>query len=831
MKIGVKFHLAVMKFYATFLLNRLPKFFKPMNRIPQFALGGLVSSLISTASAALVPIPDGDFETGQSGWAEVNGDGTFTYDYPATGGNPDGHGIIDNTGGGGWGIWVSNFENPILLADLGLNAGEIYTFSQDMKVFSGSNVGGFKVDFFNGTNGNGSTGDIFPAMIGDGTTWETYSFDISIPAGTDGVKIVPLWGADSRVGYDNIQVDDTPLAPPTEIPDADFEAADGVAWEEGSGGGTFAFTFPGDGGNPGGHAVIDNSAGDGGWAVLVSDNGQILPLSGLGLTSGNAYIFSLDMKIISGSNIGGFKVDFFNGGNANGSTGDLFPTAINGGANWETYDFQINIPESATGVKLVPLWGSGSVVGYDNLTFDPTPINVPDITEIPNGDFEDGNTSWSEAGAPNTTFSYSDSDGNPGGHGVMTNDGEGFGVWISNGGGVIPIDGLGLAAGETYRFSQDMKILSGGEIGGLKVEFYKGTISRGDTGDMRPALLGDGATWETYTFEVPIPLDVDGIKLVPLWGPGSSVAYDNFSFSTDIIPSPPILNADFENGGANWSDFAGGETVFEFPETGGNPGGYAQMKNTSMWAVLVSNSSNITPISKFGITEEGEYQFQMDMKIFDGFTLGGLKVEFYTDGAATGGTGDMFPALIGDGSTWETYTFDVFIPAGINGLKIVPLWGEGSTVGFDNIVTPGGIASGFAGWIQGFPDVGELTGFNDDPDKDGQTNGLENFLGTDPSKNSQGLIVGSFDTQSQTLVFTHSQNPEPTPEASNASYTWSTDLKNFYEDDTENPDGTIVSFNILPDTPSAGTTTVRAEVAGPIPPRIFVRLAVSGEAP
>lgn len=39
--------------------------------------------------------------------------------------------------------------------------------------------------------------------------------------------------------------------------------------------------------------------------------------------------------------------------------------------------------------------------------------------------------------------------------------------------------------------------------------------------------------------------------------------------------------------------------------------------------------------------------------------------------------------------------------------------------------------------------MGDLTGFNDDPDKDGQANRLKNFLGTDPSASSQGLKASS----------------------------------------------------------------------------------------
>lgn len=804
-----------------------------MNRFPFLRLTALLTVITASSGAALVPIPDGDFKNGQNGWVEAfGGEGTFTFEYPATGGNPDGHGIIDNTGGGGWGIWISNFQTPILLADLGLSAGKIYTFKQDMKILSGTSIGGFKIDFNAEGAANGSTGDIFPNRIGNGSTWETYDFDIAIPAGTDGIIVVPLWGADSRVAYDNVSVDDTPIDALTEIPDADFEDAGGLAWETNSGDGTFVFSFPANGGNPDGHATIDHSANDGGWALLVTANGTALPLSGLGLTAGEAYTFSQDMKIFSGENVGGFKVDFFKGATADGSTGDIFPELIGNGTTWETYDFQVRIPATTTAIKIVSLWGSGSLVGYDNISFDTTPINIAEISKIPNGDFEDGSKSWAEGGAPNTTFTYNAPDGNPGKHGIMTNNGSGFGVWVANGGAIIPLGGLGLSAGETYVFSQDMQLLSGSEIGGLKVEFYKSSATRGDSTELRIPLIGDGTDWQTYDYKISIPFDVDGIKVVPLWGAGSSVAFDNFTFNATPIPSPPVLNPGFEDGSVGWSQF--GEAVtFDFPESGGNPGRYATMNNTAGggFGVLVANASSVTPISKFGIVEDETYDFQLDMRIIEGNSIGGLKLEFSTDGVNAGSTGDIFPPLIGNGSTWETYTFEVYIPSGVNGLKVVPLWGPNSIVGYDNIVTPGGLLPGFAGWISGFPDVGELTGFNDDSDGDGQANGLENFLGTDPSKSSQGLITGASNAQMSSLTLTHSQNPEPTPEASIPSYEWSPDLVNYYSNGESNPGGTIVNFNVSGNSPAAGTTTVRAAISGTIPQKIFVRLSVTGNAP
>jgi hypothetical protein len=615
------------------------------------------------------------------------------------------------------------------------------------------------------------------------------------------------------------------------IPDGDFEAADGAAWEQTSGGGTFVYEFPANGGNPGGCGIIDNTSG-GGFGILVTDNGRELPLANLGLTAGEAYNFKLDMRIVSGANLGGLKVDFFENGALSGSTGDIFPQVIGTGAAWETYSFQVTIPVGTEGLKLVPLWGAGSSVAYDNLTYDPNPIDVEAITEIPNGDFEGGGASWAQGGGENTTFAFEAADGNPNGYAVMENDGAGFGVLVANGGAIIPIGGLELEAGSAYRFSQDMRLFSGSDLGGLKVEFYRGAVLKSDVSFTQPAPIGDGSEWATYTFQVDIPLEVDGIKLVPLAGIGSRVGYDNFVVGSQAFPSPPILNAGFEDGNANWTEYQVG-TTYDYPQTGGNPGRFVEMTNDGSegsYGVIVANGDSISPKSRFGITGEGNYEFKADLKIFEGSSIGGLKIEFYGEGGADfGNTGDMFPALIGDGSTWETYTFDVFVPADVVGLKVVPLWGPGSRVGIDNIVVPGALQDGYAGWIAGFPDVGEMTGFNDDPDQDGQPNGVENHLGTDPSKASTGLSMGRVNAATGEIIFSHSINLEPVPEAANASYFWSSDMVNFYDSGEAAPDGTSITFDTNPGIPTTGLTrAIRAISTGAqVPTRVFVRLQVS----
>lgn len=173
-----------------------------------------LAAITGVASAQTVTnlAPNGDFSLGgpTSDWVEVFGGGSFVYTYPSTGGNPANYGVMDNTGGGGWAIWVGGDATPIPLSTLGLTAGVTYNFLVDMKVLSSdpnTNLGGFKVDFFNGVAGAGSTGDMRPSPAGHNVfNWETYSYSVTIPPTANGVKLVPLWGPNSSVGFDNIRV-------------------------------------------------------------------------------------------------------------------------------------------------------------------------------------------------------------------------------------------------------------------------------------------------------------------------------------------------------------------------------------------------------------------------------------------------------------------------------------------------------------------------------------------------------------------------------------------------------------------------------------------------
>lgn len=320
-------------------------------------------------------------------------------------------------------------------------------------------------------------------------------------------------------------------AAPVYFSNGSFETPGGATWAFDQANG-HTVDYPASGGNPGGYAEINGLGASQTWyAVLIGNNNGFEDLANLGLTAGNSYVFSMDMKIFGGGNIGGLKLEWTPGG---GDTGDMFNAKIGDGSAWGTYNFLVKIPPGKTGVKVVPLWGPNSKIGYDNIRVD----NTPTLTSvIQNGDFEStGPDKWTFQQSGGQSVSYPTTGGNPSGCAVVDSVGlSGFGQLVaqgpSNANSLIPISTLGLTAGQTYTVQQDMKILSGSNIGGLKFEF----VPMG-TGELRPAIIGDGTQWATYSYQITIPLGCTVIEIYQLWGPDSEVAYDNLRF---ILPAPP----------------------------------------------------------------------------------------------------------------------------------------------------------------------------------------------------------------------------------------------------------------------------------------------------
>jgi len=112
--------------------------------------------------------------------------------------------------------------------------------------------------------------------------------------------------------------------------------------------------------------------------------------------------------------------------------------------------------------------------------------------------------------------------------------------------------------------------------------------------------------------------------------------------------------------------------------------------------------------------------------------------------------------------------------------------------------------TGFANWIT-TPAFGLAPGdqgLTQDPDGDGNDNGVENDFGTNPGAFSQGLVSGT--VSGNTFTFTHPLNATPATDLT-ASYQWSKGLSTFTAAGVVF-EGSTVSF--VRGTPSGGMVTV-----------------------
>lgn len=162
--------------------------------------------MLGVASASVTNLfPNGNFDSPagtNAPWDEVFGGGTTTYSYPTSGGNPGGYGIMNNLNG--WGIWVGGEPTPLSLASLGLVAGGTYTFVMDMKNISGTGIGKLKIESWAGGVMLSDSGEISAGS--QSTSWATYTFPVTLNPAATGIKVVPIAGAASQIGYDNLGV-------------------------------------------------------------------------------------------------------------------------------------------------------------------------------------------------------------------------------------------------------------------------------------------------------------------------------------------------------------------------------------------------------------------------------------------------------------------------------------------------------------------------------------------------------------------------------------------------------------------------------------------------
>jgi hypothetical protein len=131
------------------------------------------------------------------------------------------------------------------------------------------------------------------------------------------------------------------------------------------------------------------------------------------------------------------------------------------------------------------------------------------------------------------------------------------------------------------------------------------------------------------------------------------------------------------------------------------------------------------------------------------------------------------------------------------------------------------VGNDFSDWIAGYPGVGGQTGLNDDPDGDGNPNGVEAWFGTNPAVSSAGLA--NLTTAGTITTFTHPVSANP-PDDLSLVYQWSSNLIAWYACDGADspPTGqTVMISSSTVDTTTAVTATASEPMAG-----LFLRAAV-----
>lgn len=132
----------------------------------------------------------------------------------------------------------------------------------------------------------------------------------------------------------------------------------------------------------------------------------------------------------------------------------------------------------------------------------------------------------------------------------------------------------------------------------------------------------------------------------------------------------------------------------------------------------------------------------------------------------------------------------------------------------------------FATWIGGYADaIGAANGLRDDPDGDGLHNGIENVLGSDPSKRSEGLR--EINATGNSLKFRHARSNTIAEDLA-TGYEWSTDLVTWHASGATDGGGTTVTLSpvVLEDAaaPDLDQVEVTATVTGGPAGRVFVRV-------
>ena len=571
---------------------------------------------------------------------------------------------------------------------------------------------------------------------------------------------------------------------------------------------------------------------EGRWsAELAYNSGAVYQTTTRLMTAGNIFNLTFNAKIAGDSDQITARLFRLDPGNVRTTLATL-TSPITGA--WEPYTLNYTAVAADAGLPIGIEFSNSSAAGW--ASFDEFALAV-DSVEVPlinpefsanndgsadNGEgFDQGGTGdipgWSQLGASN-------------GSGLAERDGLRIVALSYNGPDVYQTTAYAIAGGDKFTLTFNSKEVGGGS-NQLTVRLY-----RLDPGNVRTTLAALTSpitgSWTQYSLTytampadagLPIGIEFSNSSAVGLAGFDDFVL--NFAFSALAIP---LINPEFSannDGSADGLGFDHGgteEVPGWFQDGDSNDSGVAP--TDGRWSAELAFNSGAVYQTTARLMKVGE-EFRSSFNAKNSWLSNQITARLYrldpgnvrTTLAEL--TSPVTDSWIQYNLTYTAVAADAGLPIGIE-FKNSSADGWASFDEFTIYVLSSALT--YANWIGEF-NVGLMIGLNDDPDKDGVPNGLENLFGTTPSGFSSGLNQVSGNVS--TLVFQHSLSNSPVNDLT-GSYQWSTNLTNWNSSGASQEATTVtITSTILNDTmaPANDLVEVSATVSTGSAPKLFVR--------
>ena len=579
---------------------------------------------------------------------------------------------------------------------------------------------------------------------------------------------------------------------------------------------------------------------EGRWSAEVSHNGPLVFQSTAHLMSaGQGYTLALNAKDAFASNEVTVRLYRLDPGNIR-TTLTTLVTPING--TWTPFSLSYTALASDAGFPIGIEFDNSSASGwasFDEFTLNAganaIPLINPDFSANNEGTADNGLgfdqggmgeiPGWSQVGDSNRSV-------------LAERDGRRTAELFFNGPFVHQTTVHLISVGDSFTVTFDAKGAGGANAVGVR-------LYRLDPGDIRTRLATLTApitgSWTssalTYT-----ALSTDAGRRIGLEFSNTSAAgvasFDDFAL--DVVPrrppvAIPLINANFlansdgsADNGAGFDQAGAAEVPGWSQEGDANDSGVAE--TGGRWSAELSHDGPLVFQTTAHLMSAGN-KYKLSFNSRDAFGSNQITANLYR--LDPGDVRTILATLDAPiRGPWAAYTLSYTAVAADAGLPIGIQFDNTSSNGwasFDEFAlefTSDSPVNTFAAWVSGFA-VGALNGLNDDPDKDGLPNGIENLLGSSPAAFNPGLSLVPGGGSS--VVFQHSRSNTPAGDLA-GTYEWSTNLTTWNASGVANA-GTTVTFvaTTVTDTnaPANDLIQVRATVSAGTPPRVYVRYKVS----